>query len=62
MFSVKCNKVTCAIIFVCPKILNVQAILAIWNFGVRDVLQKVSLVETWGGPPMETDFNRHFNF
>ena len=34
--------------FICPKILNIGAMLAIWNFDVRAILQQIKGRSLWG--------------
>lgn len=50
MFSVKYKKLTCAMYFVCPKILDVSPILAICNFNVRATLYQAEIVKMGDDP------------
>ena len=61
VFSVKYEKRTCVIRFICSKILNAQCILEIWNFDLHGTLQQIYVVENRGRYPMGNDFSRDSN-
>ena len=47
--------------FICQKMLNARATLAIWNFDACANLRQVYFFENGGRSNMDNDFNGHFN-